>query len=340
GTLAKAFQAAALSADALSAAIDALRQGRTAQSAAAEDGYDALGKYARDLTADAQAGKLDPVIGRDEEIRRAMQVLSRRTKNNPVLIGEPGVGKTAIAEGLALRIIAGDVPESLAHKKLMSLDMGALIAGAKFRGEFEERLKSLLQEVTDADGQVILFIDEMHVLVGAGAADGAMDASNLLKPALARGELHCIGATTLDEYRKHVEKDAALARRFQPVVVGEPDQTDAISILRGLKEKYELHHGVRISDAAIIAAVQLSQRYIAERFLPDKAIDLVDEAASRLRMQIDSKPEELDELDRRVVQLKIERAALTKETDEMSRERLARLETELGTLEEELSALS
>ena len=340
GTLAKAFQAAALSADALSAAINALRQGRTAQSAAAEHGYDALGKYARDLTADAQAGKLDPVVGRDEEIRRAMQVLSRRTKNNPVLIGEPGVGKTAIAEGLALRIIAGDVPESLAHKKLMSLDMGALIAGAKFRGEFEERLKSLLQEVTDADGQVILFIDEMHVLVGAGAADGAMDASNLLKPALARGELHCIGATTLDEYRKHVEKDAALARRFQPVFIEEPSVEDAISILRGLKEKYELHHGVRISDAAIVAAAQLSQRYITDRFLPDKAIDLIDEAASRLRMQIDSKPEELDELDRRVIQLKIEREALKKEDDKASADRLLKAEAELTGLEEQLSELA
>ncbi|MEC7594422.1 MAG: AAA family ATPase, partial [Pseudomonadota bacterium] len=313
---------------------------RVADTSSAEDSYDALAKYACDLTADAQKGKLDPVIGRDEEIRRVMQVLSRRTKNNPVLIGEPGVGKTAIAEGMALRIIDGDVPEGLQNKKLLALDMGALIAGAKFRGEFEERLKAVLHDVTAADGQIILFIDEMHTLIGAGAGEGAMDASNLLKPALARGELHCIGATTLDEYRKHVEKDAALARRFQPVFVGEPDQTDAISILRGLKEKYELHHGVRISDAAIIAAVQLSQRYIAERFLPDKAIDLVDEAASRLRMQIDSKPEELDELDRRVVQLKIERAALTKETDEMSRERLARLETELGMLEEELSALS
>ncbi|MGB1464689.1 MAG: AAA family ATPase, partial [Parvibaculales bacterium] len=322
------------------AAINALRQGRTAQSAAAEDGYDALGKYARDLTADAQAGRLDPVIGRDEEIRRAMQVLSRRTKNNPVLIGEPGVGKTAIAEGLALRIIAGDVPESLAHKKLMSLDMGALIAGAKFRGEFEERLKSLLQEVTDADGQVILFIDEMHVLVGAGAADGAMDASNLLKPALARGELHCIGATTLDEYRKHVEKDAALARRFQPVFIEEPSVEDAISILRGLKEKYELHHGVRISDAAIVAAAQLSQRYITDRFLPDKAIDLIDEAASRLRMQIDSKPEELDELDRRVIQLKIEREALKKEDDKASADRLLKAEAELTGLEEQLSELA
>ena len=337
---AKLLTAAGVNRASLEAAVSAHRKGRVADTSSAEDSYDALAKYARDLTADAQKGKLDPVIGRDEEIRRVMQVLSRRTKNNPVLIGEPGVGKTAIAEGMALRIIDGDVPEGLQNKKLLALDMGALIAGAKFRGEFEERLKAVLHDVTAADGQIILFIDEMHTLIGAGAGEGAMDASNLLKPALARGELHCIGATTLDEYRKHVEKDAALARRFQPVFVGEPDQTDAISILRGLKEKYELHHGVRISDAAIIAAVQLSQRYIAERFLPDKAIDLVDEAASRLRMQIDSKPEELDELDRRVVQMKIERAALTKETDEMSRERLARLETELGTLEEELSALS
>ena len=337
---AKLLAAARVTHAGLEAAVNAHRKGRVADISSAEDSYDALAKYARDLTADAQKGKLDPVIGRDEEIRRVMQVLSRRTKNNPVLIGEPGVGKTAIAEGMALRIIDGDVPEGLQHKKLLALDMGALIAGAKFRGEFEERLKAVLHDVTAADGQIILFIDEMHTLIGAGAGEGAMDASNLLKPALARGELHCIGATTLDEYRKHVEKDAALARRFQPVFVGEPNQTDAISILRGLKEKYELHHGVRISDAAIIAAVQLSQRYIAERFLPDKAIDLVDEAASRLRMQIDSKPEELDELDRRVVQLKIERAALTKETDEMSRERLARLESELGALEEELSSLS
>jgi ATP-dependent Clp protease ATP-binding subunit ClpB len=340
GTMKKVFSQAGVDAAALAAAIDKIRQGRTAQSAGAEDGYDALGKYARDLTEDAQAGKLDPVIGRDEEIRRAMQVLSRRTKNNPVLIGEPGVGKTAIAEGLALRIIAGDVPESLAHKKLMSLDMGALIAGAKFRGEFEERLKAVLQEVTQAQGQVILFIDEMHTLVGAGASDGAMDASNLLKPALARGELHCIGATTLNEYRNHVEKDAALARRFQPVFIDEPSVEDAISILRGLKEKYELHHGVRISDAAIVAAAQLSQRYITDRFLPDKAIDLIDEAASRLRMQIDSKPEALDELDRRVIQLKIEREALKKEDDKASADRLLKLEAELGGLEEELSALT
>lgn len=340
GAVAKLLTKAGINKDGLSAAIDNLRQGRTAQSAGAEDSYDALGKYARDLTADAQAGKLDPVIGRDEEIRRAMQVLSRRTKNNPVLIGEPGVGKTAIAEGLALRIIDGDVPESLSDKKLMALDMGALIAGAKFRGEFEERLKAVLQEVTDAAGRVILFIDEMHTLVGAGASDGAMDASNLLKPALARGELHCIGATTLDEYRKHVEKDAALARRFQPVFINEPSVEDAVSILRGLKEKYELHHGIRISDAAIVAAAQLSHRYITDRFLPDKAIDLVDEAASRLRMQIDSKPEELDELDRRVIQLKIERAALKKETDKASADRLMKLESELTGLEEQLTALA
>ena len=340
GATAKAMQAAGLKEAALAAAIETLRQGRKADTAHAEEAYEALGKYARDLTADAQAGKLDPVIGRDEEIRRAMQVLSRRTKNNPVLIGEPGVGKTAIAEGLALRIIAGDVPESLLHKKLMALDMGALIAGAKFRGEFEERLKAVLQEVTNAAGEVILFIDEMHILVGAGASEGAMDASNLLKPALARGDLHCVGATTLDEYRKHVEKDAALARRFQPVFIDEPGVDDAVSILRGLKEKYELHHGVRISDAAIVAAAQLSARYITDRFLPDKAIDLVDEAASRLRMQIDSKPEELDELERRVVQLKIERAALTKENDKASADRLMKLETELAGLDEKLSALT
>ena len=336
----QAMQAAGLEATSLAAAIDHMRQGRKADSATAEDTYEALSKYARDLTADAQAGKLDPVIGRDEEIRRTMQVLSRRTKNNPVLIGEPGVGKTAIAEGLALRILAGDVPESLANKKLMALDMGALIAGAKFRGEFEERLKAVLQEVSHAQGGVVLFIDEMHTLIGAGGADGAMDASNLLKPALARGELHCIGATTLDEYRKHVEKDAALARRFQPVFIAEPSVEDAVSILRGLKEKYELHHGVRISDAAIVAAANLSQRYITERFLPDKAIDLIDEAASRLRMQIDSKPEALDELDRRVIQLKIEREALKKETDKASAERLMKLETELVGVEENLNALT
>lgn len=325
---------------ALALAIDKLRQGRRADSAGAEESYQALEKYARDLTADAAGGRLDPVIGRDEEIRRTMQVLSRRTKNNPVLIGEPGVGKTAIAEGLALRIVDGDVPESLRHKRLMSLDMGALIAGAKYRGEFEERLKAVLQEVSSADGGVILFIDEMHTLVGAGASDGAMDASNLLKPALARGELHCIGATTLAEYRKHVEKDAALARRFQPVFVDEPSVEDTISILRGLKEKYEVHHGVRISDAAIVAAATLSHRYITDRFMPDKAIDLVDEAASRLRMQVDSKPEELDELDRRIVQLKIERAALVKEQDKASSERLEKLNKELSQLEDKMSVLA
>jgi len=318
----------------LNKAIDELRQGRTADSASAEQSYDALKKYARDLTEVAREGKLDPVIGRDEEIRRAMQVLSRRTKNNPVLIGEPGVGKTAIAEGLALRIVNGDVPESLKDKKLLSLDMGALIAGAKYRGEFEERLKAVLSEVESANGQIILFIDEMHTLVGAGKADGAMDASNLLKPALARGELHCIGATTLDEYRKHVEKDAALARRFQPVFIAEPTVEDTVSILRGLKEKYELHHGVRITDSALVAAANLSSRYISDRFLPDKAIDLMDEAASRLRMQVDSKPEELDELDRRIIQLKIEREALKKEKDKASVDRLEKLEAELADLEE------
>ena len=324
----------------LEEAITQLRKGRTADSASAENAYDALKKYARDLTAVAREGKLDPVIGRDEEIRRTIQVLSRRTKNNPVLIGEPGVGKTAIAEGLALRIVNGDVPEGLKNKQLLSLDMGALIAGAKYRGEFEERLKAVLQEVTAAEGDIILFIDEMHTLVGAGKADGAMDASNLLKPALARGELHCIGATTLDEYRKHVEKDAALARRFQPVFVSEPSVEDTISILRGLKEKYEMHHGVRISDAAIVAAATLSNRYITDRFLPDKAIDLVDEASSRLRMQVDSKPEELDELDRRIVQLRIEQEALRKESDEASRDRLGRLEKELSDLEERSSLLT
>jgi ATP-dependent Clp protease ATP-binding subunit ClpB len=318
----------------LNAAINDLRKGRTADSATAEQGYDALKRYARDLTDAAREGKLDPVIGRDEEIRRTMQVLSRRTKNNPVLIGEPGVGKTAIVEGLALRIVNGDVPESLKNKRLLALDMGALVAGAKYRGEFEERLKAVLNEITSAAGEIVLFIDEMHVLVGAGKAEGAMDASNLLKPALARGELHCVGATTLDEYRKNIEKDAALARRFQPVYVEEPTVEDTISILRGLKEKYELHHGVRISDGAIVAAATLSHRYIADRFLPDKAIDLVDEAASRLRMEVDSKPEELDELDRRIVQMKIEREALKKEDDKASRDRLERLEDELVGLEE------
>ena len=325
---------------ALNAAIEDVRKGRTADSASAEQGYDALKKYARDLTADARAGKLDPVIGRDDEIRRTIQVLSRRTKNNPVLIGEPGVGKTAIAEGLALRIVNGDVPESLKDKQLMALDMGALIAGAKYRGEFEERLKAVLNEVTAASGNIILFIDEMHTLVGAGKADGAMDASNLLKPALARGELHCVGATTLDEYRKYIEKDAALARRFQPVFVDEPTVEDTISILRGLKEKYEQHHKVRISDSALVSAATLSNRYITDRFLPDKAIDLVDEAASRLRMQVDSKPEELDEIDRRIMQLKIEREALKIEKDEASRDRLVRLDKELAELEEESTALT
>src|SRR5215831_8489503 len=318
---------------ALEKAIQQLRKGRTADTASAESGYDALKKYARDLTQAAREGKLDPVIGRDEEIRRTIQVVSRRTKNNPVLIGEPGVGKTAIAEGLALRIVNDDVPESLKGKRLMALDLGAMVAGAKYRGEFEERLKAVLSEIAAAEGDIIVFIDELHTLIGAGKAEGAMDASNMLKPALARGELHCVGATTLDEYRKHIEKDAALARRFQPVFVAEPTVEDTISILRGLKEKYELHHGVRIADAAIVASATLSNRYITDRFLPDKAIDLIDEAASRLRMEIDSKPEAIDEIDRRLIQLKIEREALKKETDAASAERLKHLESEIQTLE-------
>jgi ATP-dependent Clp protease ATP-binding subunit ClpB len=339
-TAGKALATAAVTAEGLNAAIIALRGGRSADTAGAEDRYDALKKFARDLTEVARAGKLDPVIGRDEEIRRTIQILARRTKNNPVLIGEPGVGKTAIAEGLALRIANGDVPDSLKGRKLLSLDMGALIAGAKYRGEFEERLKGVLDEVKQAEGDIILFIDEMHTLVGAGKGEGAMDAANLIKPALSRGELHCIGATTLDEYQKHVEKDPALQRRFQPVFVGEPTVEDTISILRGLKEKYELHHGVRITDGALVSAATLSHRYIADRFLPDKAIDLMDEAASRLRMEVESKPEEIETLDRRIIQLKIEREALGKESDAASKDRLATLENELANLEQQSSELT
>ena len=336
----QALKAAGVTAPALEAAITQLRGGRTADSAGAENAYEAMKKYARDLTEAAREGKLDPVIGRDEEIRRTVQILARRTKNNPALIGEPGVGKTAIAEGLALRIANGDVPESLRDRRLMALDMGALIAGAKYRGEFEERLKAVLDEVKGAEGEIILFIDEMHTLIGAGKTDGAMDASNLLKPALARGELHCIGATTLDEYQKYIEKDPALQRRFQPVFVGEPTVEDTISILRGIKDKYELHHGVRIADNAIVAAATLSNRYISDRFLPDKAIDLMDEAASRIRMEVESKPEEIEKLDRRIIQLKIEEMALAKESDTASKDRLENLREELANLEQQSSELT
>lgn len=336
----RALKAGRATPEALEEAITRLRKGRKVDAPAAEESFDALKKYSRDITQAARDGKLDPVIGRDEEIRRAIQVLARRTKNNPVLIGEPGVGKTAIVEGLALRIARGDVPEALKNKRVMSLDLGQMVAGAKYRGEFEERLKGVLKEVEDAAGQVILFIDELHTLIGAGKADGAMDAANLLKPALARGELHCIGATTLDEYRKHIEKDSALARRFQPVMVGEPSVADTVSILRGIREKYELHHGVRITDGALVAAATLSNRYITDRFLPDKAIDLVDEAASRLRMEVDSKPEELDELDRRLLQLKIEREALKREEDAASKDRLVKLEAELSELAEKSAAMT
>ncbi|MGB7655291.1 MAG: Clp protease N-terminal domain-containing protein, partial [Novosphingobium sp.] len=336
----QALKAAGVDVKALEGAIQDLTGGRTADSASAENAYEAMKKYARDLTQAARDGKLDPVIGRDEEIRRTIQILARRTKNNPALIGEPGVGKTAIAEGLALRIANGDVPDSLKDRRLMSLDMGSLIAGAKYRGEFEERLKAVLDEVKGAEGEIILFIDEMHTLIGAGASEGSMDASNLLKPALARGELHCIGATTLDEYQKYVEKDPALQRRFQPVFVGEPTVEDTISILRGIKEKYELHHGVRIADNAIVAAATLSHRYIADRFLPDKAIDLMDEAASRIRMEVESKPEEIEVFDRRIIQLKIEEMALAKETDAASKDRLGTLKAELAGLEEQSSSLT
>ena len=340
GSAGRALKTAGVTPEGLNTAINQLRQGRSADTAGAEDRYDALKKFARDLTQAARDGKLDPVIGRDEEIRRTIQILARRTKNNPALIGEPGVGKTAIAEGLALRIANGDVPDTLKGRRLMALDLGALIAGAKYRGEFEERLKGVLDEVKAAAGDIVLFIDEMHQLIGAGKSEGAMDAGNLLKPALARGELHCVGATTLDEYRKYVEKDPALQRRFQPVFVGEPTVADTVSILRGLKEKYELHHGVRITDGALVAAATLSNRYITDRFLPDKAIDLMDEAASRLRMEVESKPEEIENLDRRIIQLKIEREALKKELDAASKDRLATLEVELARLEEQSAALT